>query len=125
MWTYSRASLKGVSRAAVMSANERSDTVLECISLGAEDYLLKPVTKKEVQNIWQHVYRRSKAQRPAPAQLDHVRLFTRLHQLPAILCTSFANVLFLSSTPVFWSAPAKFYARAGTITAACISLGSV
>lgn len=59
-----------------MSANERSDTVLECISLGAEDYLLKPVTKKEVQNIWQHVYRRSKRaqqQSSDPAHLDTVR----------------------------------------------------
>ena len=43
---------------AVMSANEHTETVFECIREGAEDYLLKPVTKKEVQNIWQHVWRR-------------------------------------------------------------------
>ncbi len=43
---------------AVMSANEHTDTVFECIRGGAEDYLLKPVTKKEVQYIWQHVWRR-------------------------------------------------------------------
>lgn len=43
---------------AVMSANEQNDTVFECIRGGAEDYLLKPVTRKEVQNIWQHVWRR-------------------------------------------------------------------
>lgn len=43
---------------AVMSANEHADTVFECISAGAEDYLLKPLTKKEVQYIWQHVWRR-------------------------------------------------------------------
>ena len=42
----------------VMSANEHSDTVFECIRAGAEDYLLKPLTKKEVQYIWQHVWRR-------------------------------------------------------------------
>lgn len=41
-----------------MSANEHSDTVFECIRAGAEDYLLKPLTKKEVQYIWQHVWRR-------------------------------------------------------------------
>jgi response regulator of citrate/malate metabolism len=41
-----------------MSANEHTDTVFECIRGGAEDYLLKPVTKKEVQYIWQHVWRR-------------------------------------------------------------------
>lgn len=43
---------------AVMSANEENDTVFECIRGGAEDYLLKPVTRKEVQHIWQHVWRR-------------------------------------------------------------------
>lgn len=41
-----------------MSANEHPDTVFECIRAGAEDYLLKPLTKKEVQYIWQHVWRR-------------------------------------------------------------------
>ncbi len=41
-----------------MSANEQNDTVFECIRGGAEDYLLKPVTRKEVQHIWQHVWRR-------------------------------------------------------------------
>ena len=43
-----------------MSANEHTDTVFECIRRGAEDYLLKPVTKKEVQYICQHVWRRQK-----------------------------------------------------------------
>ena len=33
----------------MMSANEHADTVFECIRLGAEDYLLKPVGRKEVQ----------------------------------------------------------------------------
>ena len=32
--------------------------VFECIHRGAEDYLLKPVTQKEVKQIWQHVWRR-------------------------------------------------------------------
>lgn len=32
--------------------------MFECIRGGAEDYLLKPVTRKEVQHIWQHVWRR-------------------------------------------------------------------
>lgn len=43
-----------------MSANEHTDTVFECIQRGAEDYLLKPVTKKEVQYICQHVWRRQR-----------------------------------------------------------------
>ena len=42
----------------MMSANERTETVFECIRGGAEDYLLKPVTRKEVQHMWQHVWRR-------------------------------------------------------------------
>ena len=32
--------------------------MFECIRGGAEDYLLKPVTRKEVQHMWQHVWRR-------------------------------------------------------------------
>ena len=56
-----------------MSANEHSDTVFECIRAGAEDYLLKPLTKKEVQYIWQHVWRRKHqpAVRVAPQQAQH------------------------------------------------------
>ena len=44
-----------------MSANEHADTVFECIREGAEDYLLKPVGRKEVAHIWQHVWRRASA----------------------------------------------------------------
>ena len=54
--------------AAVMSANETNDTVFECIQGGAEDYLLKPLTRKEVQMIWQHVWRRQQQ-----AKLPQVR----------------------------------------------------
>ena len=42
----------------VMSASQQREAVSECISSGAEDFLIKPVTKKEVQNIWTHVTRR-------------------------------------------------------------------
>ncbi|WIA12366.1 hypothetical protein OEZ85_012415 [Tetradesmus obliquus] len=45
----------------MMSANERKDAVFEAIRGGAEEYLVKPVTKKEVQNIWQHVWKRLSA----------------------------------------------------------------
>ena len=41
-----------------MSASEQPQTVYECIRGGAEEYLVKPVTTKEVQNIWTHVLRR-------------------------------------------------------------------
>ena len=42
----------------MMSSNEHADVVLNCIRLGAEDYLLKPVTKKAVKHMWAHVWRR-------------------------------------------------------------------
>jgi len=41
-----------------MSASERAEMVYECIRGGAEEYLIKPVTRKEVQNIWTHIIRR-------------------------------------------------------------------
>lgn len=46
----------------MMSANEHSETVFRCIQHGAEDYLLKPVTKRAVKHMWQHVWRKSQAQ---------------------------------------------------------------
>eukprot|EP00897_Mesotaenium_endlicherianum_P000897 jgi/Mesen1/10808/ME000093S10326 len=42
----------------MMSSNDHQSTVVECVRAGAEEYLLKPVTKKEVTHIWQHVWRR-------------------------------------------------------------------
>ena len=32
--------------------------MFECIQRGAEDYLLKPVSVKEMKQLWQHVWRR-------------------------------------------------------------------
>lgn len=58
-------------RCAVMSANEHQDTVFECIQGGAEDYLVKPVTKNAIQCIWQHVWRRQVAAR-VPQARDEV-----------------------------------------------------
>ncbi len=51
-----------------MSANEQKDTVFQAIKSGAEEYLVKPVTKKEVQNIWQYVWKRLQAQQEGPQQ---------------------------------------------------------
>eukprot|EP00211_Chloroparvula_japonica_P014174 CAMPEP_0119131480 /NCGR_PEP_ID=MMETSP1310-20130426/10409_1 /TAXON_ID=464262 /ORGANISM="Genus nov. species nov., Strain RCC2339" /LENGTH=245 /DNA_ID=CAMNT_0007122055 /DNA_START=1 /DNA_END=738 /DNA_ORIENTATION=- len=42
----------------MMSSQENAGTVFEAIRSGAEDYLLKPVTMKEVAHLWQHVWRR-------------------------------------------------------------------
>jgi hypothetical protein len=37
--------------------SRRAPAVFECIRRGAEDYMLKPVTLKEVKPIWQQVWR--------------------------------------------------------------------
>lgn len=74
-----------------MSANEQQDTVFECIRAGAEDYLLKPLTKKEVQYIWMHVWRRQHQpalRHPLLSQVQHRLLHSlslRFHQLHALL----------------------------------------
>ncbi len=42
----------------MMSSQEEAGTVFEAIQAGAEDYILKPLTMKEVVHLWQHVWRR-------------------------------------------------------------------
>jgi CheY-like chemotaxis protein len=42
----------------MMSANQHSEIVFECVRSGADDYLLKPVTVKQVKLLWQHVWRK-------------------------------------------------------------------
>ena len=56
-----------------MSASEQRETVVECIRGGAEEYLVKPVTRKEVQNMWMHVIKRLNTGGGSMAQL-HSRL---------------------------------------------------
>ncbi|XP_043694470.1 two-component response regulator ARR14-like [Telopea speciosissima] len=41
----------------MISANGDKDMVMKGIKHGARDYLLKPIRKEELQNIWQHVIR--------------------------------------------------------------------
>lgn len=79
----------------VMSANEHSDTVFECIRAGAEDYLLKPLTKKEVQYIWQHVWRRKHqpaVRIPPPSGQEQVR-----SQLPVSITGNISLFLHLKA----------------------------
>eukprot|EP00232_Nephroselmis_pyriformis_P024444 CAMPEP_0182858220 /NCGR_PEP_ID=MMETSP0034_2-20130328/3535_1 /TAXON_ID=156128 /ORGANISM="Nephroselmis pyriformis, Strain CCMP717" /LENGTH=393 /DNA_ID=CAMNT_0024989591 /DNA_START=646 /DNA_END=1824 /DNA_ORIENTATION=- len=51
----------------MMSANEHSEMVLQCLQAGADDYLLKPVTKKELLYVWQHVWRKKHAAHAVPS----------------------------------------------------------
>jgi CheY-like chemotaxis protein len=58
---------------AVMSSSQQHETVCECISNGAEDFLVKPVTRKEVQNIWTHVVKRLRS----PGISEDIRMEVR------------------------------------------------
>lgn len=47
-----------ISLCTVMSSSDNTTTVMECLNAGVEEYLRKPVTKREVQGLWKHVWRR-------------------------------------------------------------------
>ncbi|XP_014751913.1 two-component response regulator-like PRR37 isoform X3 [Brachypodium distachyon] len=42
----------------MMSSNDAMGTVFKCLSTGAVDFLVKPIRKNELKNLWQHVWRR-------------------------------------------------------------------
>nr|XP_011468888.1 PREDICTED: two-component response regulator-like PRR95 isoform X2 [Fragaria vesca subsp. vesca] len=42
----------------MMSSQDSVNMVLKCMQKGAADYLIKPVRKNELRNLWQHVWRR-------------------------------------------------------------------
>ncbi|KAH7839495.1 hypothetical protein Vadar_005006 [Vaccinium darrowii] len=42
----------------MMSSNDSVSTVYKCMLRGAADFLVKPVRKNELRNLWQHVWRR-------------------------------------------------------------------
>ncbi|KAL4444907.1 hypothetical protein ABPG77_003957 [Micractinium sp. CCAP 211/92] len=50
----------------MMSSVDQEEAVAAAVQNGAEEYLVKPVTKKEVQHIWQHVWRRRCAAATVP-----------------------------------------------------------
>ncbi|CAI7829598.1 unnamed protein product [Closterium sp. NIES-53] len=49
---------------AVMSSHDSMEMVLKCFQRGAADFLVKPVRKNELKNLWQHVWRRCHSVRP-------------------------------------------------------------
>ncbi|CAI7877571.1 unnamed protein product [Closterium sp. NIES-53] len=55
----------------MMSGNSNQATVLQCIAAGAEEYLVKPVTKRDVTHMWQHVWRRIQLVSNAPESLQN------------------------------------------------------
>lgn len=42
----------------MMSSKDSISTVLKCMVKGASDFLIKPVRKNELRNLWQHVWRK-------------------------------------------------------------------
>jgi len=56
---------------AVMSSYDSLDIVFRCLTKGAADYLVKPVRKNELRNLWQHVWRKCHS---VSARSDFVRL---------------------------------------------------
>lgn len=42
----------------MMSSKDSISTVLKCMVKGASDFLIKPLRKNELRNLWQHVWRR-------------------------------------------------------------------
>ncbi|KAE8660541.1 Two-component response regulator-like APRR9 [Hibiscus syriacus] len=42
----------------MMSSNDSVNTVLKCMMKGAADFLIKPVRRNELRNLWHHVWRR-------------------------------------------------------------------
>ncbi|RZC22597.1 Two-component response regulator-like PRR95 isoform D [Glycine soja] len=48
----------------VMSSHDSVSMVLKCMLKGAADFLIKPVRRNELRNLWQHVWRRHAISRP-------------------------------------------------------------
>lgn len=54
----------------MMSSNDSVSTVYRCMLRGAADFLVKPVRKNELKNLWQHVWRRRTASGSSQGPLD-------------------------------------------------------
>ncbi|XP_068316175.1 two-component response regulator-like PRR73 [Pyrus communis] len=46
----------------MMSSQDSMSTVIKCLSRGAVDFLLKPIRKNELKNLWRHVWRKCQRQ---------------------------------------------------------------
>lgn len=55
-----------------MSANGETSVVMQGITHGACDYLIKPIRMEELRNIWQHVIRRKGKRGSMQGELDEI-----------------------------------------------------
>lgn len=60
---------------AVMSSHDSISTVYKCMLRGAADYLVKPLRKNELRNLWQHVWRRQSVRTSALSFFRSFSLF--------------------------------------------------
>lgn len=56
----------------MMSSNDSINMVFNCMLKGAADFLVKPVRKNELRNLWQHVWRRHRCSSIGCDQDDHI-----------------------------------------------------
>uniref|UniRef100_A0A1J3CS48 Two-component response regulator-like APRR5 n=1 Tax=Noccaea caerulescens TaxID=107243 RepID=A0A1J3CS48_NOCCA len=54
----------------MMSTQDSVNTVYKCMLKGAADYLVKPLRRNELRNLWQHVWRRQTSLAPGSFPLD-------------------------------------------------------
>ncbi|XP_068315096.1 two-component response regulator-like APRR5 isoform X1 [Pyrus communis] len=55
----------------MMSSEDSTSRVLKCMLKGAADYLIKPVRRNELRNLWQHVWRRqTRSGAPVPQNVN-------------------------------------------------------
>ncbi|KAI3815719.1 hypothetical protein L1987_15398 [Smallanthus sonchifolius] len=57
----------------MMSAHDSVSTVYKCMLKGAADFLVKPVRKNELKNLWQHVWRRQSSTTGGNASQDELQ----------------------------------------------------
>ena len=67
----------------LISVDEDIQTIRSGISLGAVDYIIKPVSAKSLKLIWQHVYRRrlQKQETPRAPRVQRMEWTQQLHEL--------------------------------------------
>ncbi|KAJ0228658.1 CCT domain-containing protein [Hirschfeldia incana] len=73
----------------MMSTQDSVNTVYKCMLKGAADYLVKPLRRNELRNLWQHVWRkRQSSLAPGSFQLDESVVHQKLENASANNSTS-------------------------------------
>ncbi|KAK3445712.1 hypothetical protein EUGRSUZ_A01405 [Eucalyptus grandis] len=62
----------------MMSTQDAVGTVYKCMLRGAADYLVKPIRRNELKNLWQHVWRRQASTASASGQEDETNALQKV-----------------------------------------------